>query len=168
MRLLVFSLISLLTATAFSQGLSYTLTIESSPAADAANGSVYRFYVNAQDDTDKLSAVFGNDQDNLIFQTPADIYNNPFNSGWSATGLNPAIIAQFPDLADDSFATIGLDGPAAPTPGAEDPSLVQDAALNPTVSGYFTAGGTSLNVTTLTGASWYVLNTAANLSLIHI
>ena len=47
-------------------------------------------------------------------------------------------------------------------PGAEDPSLVQDASLSPTVSGYFQAGGTELNVNTLTGASWYVLNTAAN------
>ena len=45
MRLLVLSLIStLLSATAFGQGLSYTLTIESSPAVDASNGSV-SFYV---------------------------------------------------------------------------------------------------------------------------
>ena len=151
-----------LQAFVFGQGSEYTMTIESTAAASADNGNVYRFYVNAQDDSDKLSAVFGNDQDNLIFETPAGIYNNAFNSGWSAAGMNPAIIAAFPDLADDSFATIGLDGPAAGTPGAEDPSLVQDAALMPTVSGYFTAGGTSLNVATLTGASWYVLNTAAN------
>ena len=50
----------------------------------------------------------------------------------------------------------------AMVPGAEDPSLVQDASLPTTVSGYFQAGGTELNVNTLTGASWYVLNTAAN------
>ena len=126
-----------LQAFVFGQGSEYTMTIESTAAASADNGNVYRFYVNAQDDSDKLSAVFGNDQDNLIFETPAGIYNNAFNSGWSAAGMNPAIIAAFPDLADDSFATIGLDGPAASTPGAEDPSLVQDAGLNPTVSGYF-------------------------------
>ena len=28
--------------------------------------------------------------------------------------------------------------------------------------GYFTTGGSGLNVNTLTGGSWYVLNTAAN------
>ena len=39
---------------------------------------------------------------------------------------------------------------------------MQDASLSPTVSGYFQQGGTELNVNTLTGASWYVLNTAAN------
>ena len=72
-------------------------------------------------------------------------------------------LAVFPELADDSYATIGLDGPAAfAAPGSEDPSLVQDASLPTTVSGYFQAGGTELNVNTLTGASWYVLNTAAN------
>ena len=49
-------------------------------------------------------------------------------------------------------------------PGAEDPSLVQDATLSTTVSAYFQAGGTELNVSTITGASWYVLNTAVNAS----
>ena len=34
--------------------------------------------------------------------------------------------------------------------------------LFPSVSAYFQTGGTGLNVNTLTGASWYVLNTAAN------
>ena len=67
-------------------------------------------------------------------------------------------------MADDTYATIGLEGPSASSgiTGAEDPSLVEDAALSPTISGYFTGGGTGLNVSTLTGGSWYVLNTAAN------
>ena len=78
--------------------------------------------------------------------------------------MNPAFLAFFPDLADDSYATIGLDGPAATSgiAGAADPSLVEDSALSPTISGYFGIGGTELNVNTLTGGSWYVLNTAAN------
>ena len=67
----------------------------------------------------------------------------------------------FPDLpttaTPPSDLTVQL-----PVPGANDPSLVQDVALTPTVSGYFTAGGTGIDVNTLTGASWYVLNTAAN------
>ena len=161
MRLLVLSLIStLLTATAFGQ---YELTIEqSAPAGAATPGTVYRFYIEANDPTDKLSAVFGNDEAALIFQTPEGIYNNAFNSSWNASGINPALLPVFPDLADDSYATIGLSGPAAGVPGAEDPSLVQDAYLSPTVSDYFLTGGTELNVNTLTGASWYVLATAAN------
>ena len=139
----------------------YNLTIESLTDA-TAQGTVYRFYLEANDPLDKLSAVFGNDQLPLIFNTPDGIYNDPFNSSWNASGINSALFGFFPDLAYDSFATIGLDGPAAMVPGAEDPSLVQDASLSPTVSGYFQAGGTELNVNTLTGASWYVLTTAAN------
>ena len=40
--------------------------------------------------------------------------------------------------------------------------MVEDSELPTTVSGYFLTGGTELNVNTLTGASWYVLNTAGN------
>ena len=153
---------ALLTFCAGFDGLSqYNLTIEQSAPA-AAPGTVYRFYVEANDDTDKMSAVFGNDQDPLVFSTPDGIFNSALNSAWNASGINSALFGFFPDLQDDSFATIGLDGPAATVPGAEDPSLVQDASLPTTVSGYFQAGGTELNVNTLTGASWYVLNTAAN------
>ena len=127
-----------------------------------ALGTTYRFYVNALDPTDKISAVFGNDQKPLVINTPDGIYNDAFNTAWNASGINAALFGFFPDLEYDSFATIGLEGPAAGVAGAEDPSLVQDSSLSPSVSGYFTAGGTQLSVNTLTGASWYVLNTAAN------
>ena len=141
----------------------YSLTVESS-AAVGTGGTVYRFYVNANDPTDKFSAVYGTDVDNLVLNTPAGIYNSAFNSSWNASGINPAFLPVYPDLADDSYATIGLDGPASTSglAGAADPSIVEDPALSPTVSGYFQTGGTNLNVNTLTGASWYVLNTAAN------
>ena len=69
----------------------------------------------------------------------------------------------FPDLADDTYATVGLTGPASTSglAGAADPSIVEDAAQP--ISPYFlTPGATNLESTTLTGASWYVLNTASN------
>jgi hypothetical protein len=112
------------------------------------------------DPSDKFSAVFGNDQNNLIINTPSDIFNSSFNSSWSASGVNPAFLPMFPEMAEDSYATIGLTGPA--TGSNSDPSLVEDPTLSPTISNYFSTGGTGLNVNTLTGGSWYVLNTAAN------
>ncbi|MGB1363699.1 MAG: T9SS type A sorting domain-containing protein [Flavobacteriales bacterium] len=143
-------------------GQTYTLTVESTDVG--ALGSAYRLYVNSNDPTDKFSAVFGNDNDVLSIVTPAGIYNDPLNSSWNASGINSALFGFFPDLEYDSYATVGLDGPAATSgiAGAEDPSLVQDSALPTTVTGYFQAGGTELEVNTLTGASWYVLNTAGN------
>jgi hypothetical protein len=138
----------------------YSLTVESSPAAFVPGQNVFKLYVNMADPSDKFSAVFGNDQDNLIINTPSGIFNSTFNASWSAAGINPAFLGMFPDMAEDSYATIGLTGPAMGSQA--DPSLVEDAALSPTISGYFVGGGTGLNVNTLTGGSWYVLNTAAN------
>ena len=87
-------------------GQTYSLTVESSVPA-AAPGTVYRFYVNSNDPTDKISAVFGNDQDTLAFSTPEGIFNSALNSAWNASGINQcvALFAFFPDLQDDSYAT---------------------------------------------------------------
>ncbi|MDP7434709.1 MAG: hypothetical protein QF427_00610, partial [Flavobacteriales bacterium] len=146
----------------YQMSAQYALTVESSPAV-GNGGTVYRFYVNAEDPTDKISAVYGTDVDNIVINTPNGIFNSPFNAGWNAAGINPAFLTAFPDMADDSYATIGLSGPASlAAAGSADPALVEDVALNPSVSDYFLTGGTSLNINTLTGASWYVLNTATN------
>ena len=153
---------ALLCVLSYQMSAQYALTVESSPAV-GNGGTVYRFYVNAEDPTDKISAVYGTDVDNIVINTPNGIFNSPFNAGWNAAGINPAFLTAFPDMADDSYATIGLSGPASlAAAGSADPALVEDVALNPSVSDYFLTGGTSLSVNTLTGASWYVLNTATN------
>ena len=112
--------------------VSSAVFVDSGVSAVGAGGTVYRFYVNAQDDTDKLSAVFGNDLAHLVITTPSNIFNSPMNASWNASGVNPAFLGFFPDLADDSYATIGLEGPAAMSglAGAADPSLVEDSALS--------------------------------------
>jgi len=145
-----------------SASAQYTLTVESSPAV-GTGGTVYRFYVDMQDPTDRMSAVFGNDQANLVINTPAGAFNSAFNSSWNASGINPAFLPVFPDMADDTYATIGLTGPASTSgiAGAADPSIVEDN--NQPITPYFlTPGATNLESTTLTGSSWYILNTAAN------
>ena len=140
----------------------YTLTVEATAAVIESNGTTYRFYVNSNDPSDKFSAVLGNNDDYLIFDTPGGIFNSALNEVWNASEISPSLLAVFPELIDDSFATVNLTVAQDFVEGAQDASLVEDSGLSPTVSQYFTTGGTSLNVTTLTGASWYVLNTAAN------
>jgi len=141
---------------------SYSLTVESSAAVTAV-GTTYRFYVNMSDPLDRMSAVYGDDDSNLIINTPAGAFNSAFNSSWSASGINPAFIAVFPDMADDSYATIGLDGPAASSgiSNAADPSIVEDP-IQPVTPFFTVDGATSLAVTTHIGASWYILNTHEN------
>ena len=113
------------------------------------------------DPTDKLSAVFGTDQDNLIINTPSDIFNSPFNSSWNASGINPAFLPIFPDMAEDSYATIGLIW----TSNGVARCSISCRGWRSITDNYrilYTVGGTQLNVNTLTGGSWYVLNTDAN------
>jgi hypothetical protein len=141
---------------------SYTLTVEASTPV-AASGTTYRFYVDMVDATDRMSAVFGADQAPLVLNTPDGAFNSGYNASWSASGLNPAFLGLFPDMADDTYATIGLDGPAVESgvSGAIDPSIIEDSSQ--AISPYFTTdGATSLLANTITGASYYVLNTAAN------
>jgi hypothetical protein len=136
----------------------YTLTVEASTPA-LAPGTTYRFYVDMTDATDRMSAIFGNDQSPLEINTPDGAFSSSFNASWSASGINPAFLGFFPEMADDTYATIGLDGPAV-SPQA-DPSLVEDA--DQAITPFFTTNGaTSLLSNTLTGSSYYVLNTAAN------
>ena len=57
----------------------FSLTVEeSSPAV--APGSTYRFYVDMNDTTDRMSAIFGNNESNLIINTPDGAFNSSFNS----------------------------------------------------------------------------------------
>ena len=161
MKNLIFGALALFVAQTMGQA-QYTLTVESAPAV-GEGGTVDRFYVDMTDATDRMSAVFGNDQASLLVNTPDGAFNSAFNSSWSASGINPAFVPVFPELADDTYATIGLSGPASTSgiAGAADPSIVEDA--NQAITPYFlTPGATNLESTTLTGASWYVLNTAAN------
>ena len=92
----------------------YDLTIEQSTPA-GCGGTVYRFYVEANDPSDKISAVFGNDQKcHLVSQHPCwhlqQRFQQPLGMPLAST---QHFLPLFPELADDSFATIGLEGPAA-------------------------------------------------------
>ena len=61
----------------------YDLSIESSPAVQEGL-TTYRFYVNMADATDRMSAVFGDEVDNLFVYTPDGAFNSAFNASWNA------------------------------------------------------------------------------------
>ena len=136
----------------------FSLTVEATPAVTEGM-TQYRFYVNMNDASDRMSAVFGNNEFTLSVQVPEGAFNSTFNSSWSASGINPLFLPAFPDLADDTYATIGLEGPASSSglEGAADPSIVEDSD-QPITPFFLNDGATSLLSNTLTGASWYILN----------
>ncbi|MBM55203.1 MAG: hypothetical protein CMB32_01445, partial [Euryarchaeota archaeon] len=91
-----------------SVSAQYTLSIESSAAAAVPGATTYRFYVNMTDATDQFSAVFGNNESPLSITVPDGAFSSSFNASWSAAGINPAFFPFFPDMADDTYATINL------------------------------------------------------------
>ena len=149
-----------LVSTSFAQ---YTLTVDTATAVDPALGTTYRFYVNLEDATDGISAVYGNNQATLAVDAPDGVFNSAANASWNASGINPAFLPVFPELAADTYATIGLEGPASQSgiASAADPSIVEDGGQ--TITQFFLNDGeTSMLSNTQIGASWYVLNTAGN------
>ena len=98
---------------------AYTMTVESNPAA-VEGMTTYRFYVNMLDESDRLSAIYGNNEQGMALDAPSGVYNNAFNTTWNASGVNPLMLEMFPELVADTYATIGLEGRqahlACPTP----------------------------------------------------
>ena len=140
----------------------YTLTIESNEST-VTTGTTYRFYVELLNSTDRVSAVFGHDVLPLTISAPDGVFNSEYNASWSASGLNPVFLPTFPDMAADSYATIGLDGPASSSglDDAADPSLVEDTT-QPLSPFFEDNGSTSLEINTVVGAAVYALNTSSN------
>ena len=85
------------------------------------------FAVLSEEDSESLVlSVGGQDgEEDVQILTPDGVYNSEFNGTFSAQGLSSYFLSIFPDLADDSFGTIGLLGPAAEYPNelAQNPQL---------------------------------------------
>ena len=69
----------------------------------------------------------------------------------------------YPELADDTYATMGLTGPAGQSglANAMNPALAEDPT-QPITPFFHTDGASGLASTSFIGATWYVLNTASN------
>ncbi|MEC8362306.1 MAG: hypothetical protein VX002_08375, partial [Bacteroidota bacterium] len=141
---------------------SYTMTVLEEDAVQAGLKR-YKFFVNMLDPTDQISAVYGNADTVMYVNVPDGAFNSPFNSSWSASGINPAFVTSFPEMVDDTYATIGLTGPASTSgiEGAADPSIVEDS--NQPITPFFLVdGATSLASDMIVGSSWFVLPDAGN------
>ena len=76
---------------------------------ELAGMSTYRLYLNTASANDFLSSCSGDDARPLIMTSSSGSwYNNSFNASWNTSGINPALLPVFPELAYDSYLTIGL------------------------------------------------------------
>ena len=145
----------------FSTSAQYSLVVSEEPSV-IDGMTKFRLYIQLSDPTDQISAIFGTDKNPMTIEAPKGVFNSPFNGSWSASGLNPNFFEAMPSMVDDSFATIGLDGPASSgRPNSEDPMMVDDRS-NPWTQFFKENEAVKLEISTLVGGSWFVLKTASN------
>jgi hypothetical protein len=153
---------------AFSQGT--TFLIEEYMVHDGVNGvaelagqKTYRFYLQLNDPDDFVSAIYGGDQAPLELSLDAPMFNSVFATGPTAGGIIPLVESYFPEVAYDSWVTIGLEN--APNGGGEvDVSSLQSDAqpfLQNFVAGS-SSDGEGFVVDDELGGAWYLLSGAAN------
>ena len=124
------------------------------------------WYVSAVAGDQSLPCAGVDPSNNLRLTTmlhaPDGVFNTTLNPSWNASGLSTAFLGVFPELAFDSFATIGLSGPAseAPDANAADPSFVGDEQTTPDFLTFFNSSGAQ-NFEMQDGA-WYITPVSAD------
>ena len=140
----------------------YSLTVSEYSTGIVPDQTTYRIHVDLINTDDFLSAVNGNEEHPLYLSTGgAGFWNSPFGAT-TAGGINPFFLGIVPDLAADSWVTIGID--SAPT-GTETAISTIESGDQPWV-GAFASGsaidGQDIELSDQTGGAWYVLNNTPN------
>ena len=142
-------------------GGEYTITVEEYATDIVPGQTTYRFYQNMANEDDFLSSIYGNEDAPFSFETTTGFYNSQFGST-VASGVNPAFIAFFPDLAADSWVTVGIESQNV---GSEVAISTVESSDQPWV-GAFAFGesisGQDIVMDDNTGGAWYVLNGTPN------
>jgi len=114
--------------------------------------TTYRLYLNTVNATDYLSSCSGDESNPMVMESSTGSwYNSEYNSSWNASGINLAFLGLFPELAFDSFLTIG--GEDSSTPASEHPSAVS-GAIDFTAE-FETGGGSNFILNDGVGGAWY-------------
>lgn len=120
-----------------------------------AGQTTYRLYATTANSDDFVSSVFGNSEDTLMITSTTSFYQHP-GGGALGQNTNPAMLASFPELAYDSYVTIGLEQSA--TTGEGEVQTVQIA--NPWTSTF--ESGNDLVFDSEVGSLWFILNGSTN------
>ena len=139
----------------------YTLTVEEHAVDIVPGQTTYRVYVDMVNETDFLSSVYGGEGEALNLTTTTGFFNSDFG-GTTGGDINPAFLAFFPDLAADSWLSIGLDA----HPVGDETSVNYVESSDQPFLACFAAGdplsGTDVLIDDETGGAWYILPGASN------
>lgn len=123
-------------------GLTYEMVAENVPEEGMRTFRVYANFDNLQD---QLTAVFAQSNNAIDISSSTSFYQNALG-GTFASDINPAAVLVDPDVAYDSWMTIG----------GEDNSVNLSSVGTDAASEEFDAGG-NFQINNDLGASWFVL-----------
>ncbi|MDG2425998.1 MAG: hypothetical protein P8M07_05360, partial [Flavobacteriales bacterium] len=120
-----------------------TLAPDQVPESGAAT---HRVYAQLNSPSHSMIAVFGTQESPISISTTTSFFQHEFG-GNMATDINPALYEIEPDLASDSWVTLGSE------PSSDDPNLLYSAGLDWSSFG----AGASLTSDPSFGGAWFVL-----------
>ena len=131
-----------------------TETVQIHTSGPLAGQTTYRVYLNCAGPQDYLNACAGDESSPLVISASSGTwFNDPLNSSWNATGINPLLFGNFPELAFDSFLTIGAT--SSETPSTEQPSSIWgDIDASQEFTG--TSDGSNVVVDDNIGGAWFL------------
>lgn len=130
---------------------------------DLTGYSCYRGYITMENSGDFLSSISGDATNPTFVSTTTDFYQNALGAA-VPNGINSLLFPVYPDLAYDSWVTIGLEGTPNAGIGEANVSTVQ-SATNPWATTFDPGGGIAggnIAINDLIGGAWYALNGDAN------
>ena len=129
----------------------FGLSVETFAEGGVLGTTTYRVYVTTPNEDDFVSAITGDENNPSFLRTSTSFYQNEFG-GLTADQSNPFLFSVFPELAYDSWVTIGIDQAPVPGDGNGAISLVQ--ADGDSWVEDFEAGG-NLEINSFFGGSWF-------------
>ncbi|MFZ8836060.1 MAG: hypothetical protein ACO2XQ_03360, partial [Flavobacteriales bacterium] len=128
----------------------YNIIIEA--LEETPQGTRQRMYIETPNTTDVLSAVTGDVINPTYIRSTQPFYQSPLISGVTPNGISPAFFAIFPELAYDSWVTIGVENNLlSPTESA-----VQVVPATTGWEGVFNSGG-DIEMEGPFGDGWFVV-----------
>ena len=137
--------------------------IEDHTSGDLAGMTTYQILLHTENETDFVTSVYGNENDPLAISTTTHFYQHVLG-GPTPESVNPLLLPVYPNLAYDSWITIGLDGPADASAGESAAATVQSPG-QPWVTAFDPGAGAlggNIVMDDAVGGVWYVLNGDAN------
>lgn len=127
-------------------------------SSDLSGLTTYRLYGTLTSPEDIISAVYGNDENPLSIATTETFWQAPVGSVKFGTSINPLLIAVQPELAYDSWFTIGLES----IPNLQNDGEESVTSIGMTMELGLFESGTNFLVNSSVGASYYALPGSTN------